>query len=83
MRQKRKKQRTDGYRGRWTITGINRLTKEREQITTPCQREQAQAILDRENAKRASKRSYTHLKLERAGGGCYRYSIRTIQMTWL
>ena len=69
MRKRSKKQRTDGYRGRWTVTGINRLTQERESITMPCQKEQAQAILDRETAKRASKRSYIRLKLERARGG--------------
>ena len=42
-----KKQRTDGYRGRWLVTGISRLTREREAITLPCQRDIAQNIYDR------------------------------------
>ena len=64
-----KKQRKDGYRGRWTVTGINRLTREREAITLPCQRDIAQNIYDRERKKPAHKRVYTHLKLECARGG--------------
>ena len=64
-----KKQRTDGYRGRWLVTGISRLTREREAITLPCQRDIAQNIYDRERKKPANKRVYTHLKLERARGG--------------
>jgi hypothetical protein len=84
MRKRTKKQRTDGYRGRWTVTGVNRLTGERESITIPCQYEQANAIYEKTKAKRASQRSYIRVKLERAGGGgSYRYSVRTIQMTWL
>lgn len=64
-----KKQRTDGYRSRWLVTGISRLTREREAITLPCQRDIAQNIFDRERKKPANKRVYTHLKLERAQGG--------------
>ena len=83
MRKRAKKQRTDGYRGRWTVTGVNRLTGERESITIPCQYEQANAIYEKTKAKRASQRSYIRVRLERARGGSYRYSVRTIQMTWL
>ncbi len=84
MRKRAKKQHTDGYRGRWTVTGVNRLTGERESITLPCRKEQAESIFNRETAKRASKRSYIRLKLERArGGGCNGYSVRTFQITWL
>lgn len=64
-----KKQRTDGYRGRWLVTGISRLTREREAITLPCKRDIAQNIYNRERKKPANKRVYTHLKLERAQGG--------------
>ncbi len=77
-----KKQRKDGYRGRWTVTGINRLTREREAITLPCQRDIAQNIYDRERKKPAHKRVYTHLKLECARGG-QRYSVRLIQIAGL
>ena len=69
-----KKQRKDGYRGRWTVTGINRLTREREAITLPCQRDIAQNIYDRERKKPAHKRVYTHLKLECARGGATLFS---------
>ena len=83
MRKKTKKQRTDGYRGRWTVTGVNRLTGERESITIPCQYEQANAIYERLKAKRAS-HAVTHTQSWNVrGGGNYRYSVRTIQMTWL
>lgn len=78
-----KKQRKDGYRGRWTVTGINRLTREREAITLPCQRDIAQNIYDRERKKPAHKRVYTHLKLECARGGGQRYSVRLIQIAGL
>ena len=69
-----KKQRTDGYRGRWLVTGISRLTREREAITLPCQRDIAQNIYDRERKKPANKRVYTHLKLERARGAATLFS---------
>lgn len=78
-----KKQRTDGYRGRWLVTGISRLTREREAITLPCQRDIAQNIYDRERKKPANKRVYTYLKLERAQGGRQRYSVRLIQIAGL
>lgn len=81
MRKKNKRQ-TDGYRGRWTVTGVNRLTGERESITLPCRKETAEAIYNREITKRANKRSYIRLKLERARGGCNGYSVRIIQLTF-
>lgn len=61
-----RKKEKDGYRGRWCVTGINRLTGEREAVTLPCQEEQARQIFEREKSKRARKRAYIYLKLEKS-----------------
>lgn len=45
------------------ITGKNKLTRQRDVITVPCSLANAKAILQREKAKPAHKRSYTNLKL--------------------
>lgn len=59
---------TQHYRGRWCVTGVNRLTRQREAITIECSHETASRIYEREARKPAHKRSYTNLKLEKAGG---------------
>lgn len=49
---------------RYQITGINRLTHQRETVTVPCSKANAVAILQREKRKSSAKRDYIYLKLE-------------------
>lgn len=48
----------------YCITGISKLTKEREVITIPCSLPNAVEILKREKAKPPKKRSYINLKIQ-------------------
>lgn len=47
----------------YCITGVNRLTRERQVITTPCSLSNAVAILKREKAKSPKKRDWIKLKI--------------------
>ena len=48
----------------WCVTGINRLTRQREAVTPPCSRENAEKVYLRNAGKPARKRSYIYLKLQ-------------------
>lgn len=47
----------------YCITGVNRLTRERQVITTPCSLSNAISILKREKAKSPKKREWIRLKI--------------------
>lgn len=51
----------------YVITGISRLTGEREEISRPMSKEEAYQRLEREEASRSMHRhpSYTHLRVQR------------------
>lgn len=49
---------------RYQITGINKLTREREVVTVPCSKSMAEAILQREKRKSSRRRDYIHLKMQ-------------------
>lgn len=49
---------------RYIITGIGRLTREREAITVPCSLEKCKSILAREKKKPSRKRDYLYLRME-------------------
>ena len=46
------------------VTAINRLTRERESVTSPCSKDKAIKILKREKKKAADRRSWIYPKLE-------------------
>ena len=48
----------------YCITGINKLTRERDVVSNPCTLANATAILNREKAKAPSRREYIHLKIQ-------------------
>ena len=49
----------------WCVTARNRLTGEREMVTSPCTLAKAQAIHGKEIKKPARKRAYTYPKVSR------------------
>lgn len=49
---------------KYHITGINRLTRQREAVTPPCSSGTADAILAREKEKPSRKRIFTYLRKE-------------------
>lgn len=49
---------------KFIITGISRLTRERETITVPCSSEKCSKILEREKKKPSRKRDYLYLRME-------------------
>ena len=49
---------------RYCITGINRMTRQRDILTPPCSMEKAVKIMNRELCKPASKREYLYLRRE-------------------
>ena len=57
----------------YIVTGISRLTGQRESITIPCFRWTAQSICEREMQKPARKRDYLRLRVEilPEGNGLY------------
>lgn len=46
------------------VTGVSKLSGEREVLTPPCSRSNALKILNREKAKRLRDRDYTLLRME-------------------
>ena len=49
---------------RYQITGINKLTREREVVCVPCSTANAEMIFQREKMKSPRRRDYVYLKLE-------------------
>lgn len=49
---------------RYCITGVSKLTRQREVISVPCSKVNASAILTREKRKAARRRAYIYLRLE-------------------
>lgn len=49
---------------KYVITGINRLTKEREIISTPAERQDIERLLARMRTRRWSRSAYTYMKAE-------------------
>ena len=55
----------------YVVTGVSRLTGQRERITPPCFHATASAICDREMRRPARKRVYLRLKIEAVGSGLF------------
>lgn len=55
----------------YVVTGISRLTGQRERITPPCFHATASTIRDREMRRPARKRVYLRLKIEAVGNSLF------------